>query len=270
VIDRVAELSEKVVVVTGSSSGMGRAMALALAAAGAAVVCCDVRSSARADGRESDIEVDTHDLIARRGGSGLFVEANVAQAEDVERLIDTTVATLGRVDVLVNNAGVMVPIRPITEDTEETYERVMAVNSKGVWLCCRAAVAQMIKQPPRRRLRGKIVNVSSIAAIAGHPNYACYSASKGAVMSMTYALASEAGPHKITVNALAPGAIRTAMTAGIFTDGSERLDETLAMVPLGELGEAEDMAGPTVFLASDASDYVNGVMLPVDGGLVLV
>lgn len=126
------------------------------------------------------------------------------------------------------------------------------------------------KQPVRGRLRGKIINVSSIAAVAGQPNYACYCASKGAVMSMTYALSVEAGPNKVTVNALAPGAMQTAMTANIFTPGSERLERTLAMVPLRELGRPADMGGPAVFLASDASDYVNGVLLPVDGGLVLV
>jgi NAD(P)-dependent dehydrogenase (short-subunit alcohol dehydrogenase family) len=266
----MADVSEKVVIVTGSSSGMGRAMALALAAAGGSVVCSDVRKSARVEGHEPDIDVDTDDLIQRRGGAALYVEADVADESDVQRLIGTTVEAFGRVDVLVNNAGVMVPVRPITEHDEATYDRVMAVNAKGVWLTCRAAIAQMTQQDLRGRLRGKIVNVSSIAAIAGQPNYACYCASKGAVMSMTYALAAEAGPHKITVNALAPGAMQTAMTASIFTAGSERLQGTLAMVPLRELGRAEDMGGPTVFLASDASDYVNGVMMPVDGGLVLV
>jgi NAD(P)-dependent dehydrogenase (short-subunit alcohol dehydrogenase family) len=266
----MSDLRDTVAIVTGSSSGMGRAMALALAGAGAAVVCCDLRRAARAEGTERDNDVDTDELIVRRGGDARYVEADVSRADDVERLIDATVEAFGRVDVLVNNAGVMVPIRPITEDDEDTYDRVMAVNAKGVWLCCRAAIAQMVQQPLRGRLRGKIVNVSSIAAIAGQPQYACYCASKGAVMSMTYSLAAEAGPHKITVNALAPGAMRTAMTAGIFAEGSQRLEQTLATIPLRELGHSDDMGGPVVFLASEASDYVNGVMMPVDGGLVLV
>jgi NAD(P)-dependent dehydrogenase (short-subunit alcohol dehydrogenase family) len=265
----MSELKDKIVIVTGSSSGMGRAMAVRLGAAGASVVCSDVRKSPRGGGPEPDRDVDTDHLIARHGGEAIYVETNVGDAEDVQRLIDTTVERFGRLDVIVNNAGVMVPIRPVYEDTEETYDRVMSVNAKGVWLCCRAAIAQMITQPIRGRLRGKIINVSSIAAIAAQSDYASYSASKGAVMSMTYALAGECGPHKITANAIAPGAIRTAMTAAVFTEGSERLDRTLAKVPLRELGRAEDMAGPALFLASDASDYVSGVMLPVDGGLVV-
>jgi NAD(P)-dependent dehydrogenase (short-subunit alcohol dehydrogenase family) len=266
----MAELNERVAIVTGASSGMGRAMALALAAAGAAVVCADVRKQARGDGHEPDIDVDTDDLIEARGGSARFAAVDVADGADVERLFAEVVREHRRVDVLINNAGVMVPVRPITEDDEDTYDRVMAVNAKGVWLCSRAAIAQMAGQEPRGRLRGKIINMSSIAAIAGQPNYACYCASKGAVMSMTYALAAEAGPLKITVNAIAPGAIETGMTASIFTPGSDRLTGTRAMVPLGELGTPEDMAGPAVFLASSASDYVNGLMMPVDGGLVLV
>jgi NAD(P)-dependent dehydrogenase (short-subunit alcohol dehydrogenase family) len=181
----MSDLSEKVVIVTGASSGMGRAMALALAQAGGTVVCSDVRKSPRAEGHEPDSEVDTDELIVRRGGTARYVEANVAEAADVQRLIDETVGAYGRIDVLVNNAGVMVPVRPITEDDEATYDRVMAVNAKGVWLMCRAALAQMTRQDPHGRLRGKIVNVSSIAAIAGQPNYACYCASKGAVTSIT-------------------------------------------------------------------------------------
>jgi NAD(P)-dependent dehydrogenase (short-subunit alcohol dehydrogenase family) len=263
------DLEDKIAIVTGSSSGMGRAMALGLAEAGASVVCSDVRKSPREEGPEPDAEIDTDDLIAQRGGSATYVDANVSDAADVQRLMATAVERFGRLDVLVNNAGVMVPVRPIFEHTEETYDRVMAVNAKGVWLCCRAAIAQMRRQPLRGRLRGKIINVSSIAAIAAQAEYACYSGSKGAVTSMTYALAGECGPHKITVNALAPGAMLTAMTAGIFIKGSDRLEGTLEAVPLRELGRAEDMAGPVVFLASEASDYVTGVMLPVDGGLVV-
>src|SRR5262249_33104875 len=140
---RMSELSERIVIVTGASSGMGRAMALALAAAGATVVCSDVRKSARAEGHEPDIELDTDELTVRRGGAARFVEANVADAADVQRLIDQTVDAYGRIDVLVNNAGVMVPLRSIVEDDEATYDHVMAVNAKGVWLMCRAALAQM-------------------------------------------------------------------------------------------------------------------------------
>jgi NAD(P)-dependent dehydrogenase (short-subunit alcohol dehydrogenase family) len=262
----MGELDATVAIVTGASSGMGRAMALALGAAGAEVVCSDVVKQARGDGHEPDIDSDTDDLIRQRGGSARYIACDVADGADVERLF----AQVGHVDVLINNAGVMVPLRPITEDDEATYDRVMAVNARGVWLCSRAAIAQMARQPLRGRLRGKIINMSSIAAVAGQPNYASYCASKGAVMSMTYALAAEAGPLKITVNAIAPGAIETGMTAGIFTPGSDRLLGTRAAIPLGELGKPDDMAGPAVFLASAASDYVNGLMMPVDGGLVLV
>jgi NAD(P)-dependent dehydrogenase (short-subunit alcohol dehydrogenase family) len=269
----MSDLSEKVVIVTGSSSGMGRSMALAFAEAGASVVCADLRKSARAEGWESDIEVDTDDLISRNGGKCIYVETDVSDASAVDNLVSSAVAEYGRLDVMVNNAGLMQKeIRPIQDEPEETFDRVFGVNAKGTWLCCRAAIKQMLEQPVGERLRGKIINFGSIAAMSGDANYAAYQGSKGAIISMTYALAAECGPNKITVNALAPGCITTAMTAGVglFAEGHETRTYMEGKIPTGELGTAEDIAGPALFLASDASDYVNGVLFPVDGGLINV
>lgn len=269
----MSDLSEKVVVVTGSSSGMGRSMALAFAEAGASVVCADLRKSARAEGWEEDIEVDTDELISQGGGKCIFVETDVSDATAVDNLVASAVKEYGRLDVMVNNAGLMQKeIRPIQDEAEETFDRVFGVNAKGTWLCCRAAIKQMLEQPVGERLRGKLINFTSIAAMSGDLNFAGYQASKGSIISLTYALAAECGPNKITVNALAPGCMQTAMTKGVglFAEGHETRDYMESRIPLGELGRAEDITGPALFLASEASDYVSGVVLPVDGGLINV
>jgi len=267
----MAALTEKVALITGSSSGMGRSIALAFGAEGAAVVCADVRRLARSEGPEAALDLGTDELIRRAGGDATFIEADVSDAASVEALFTAAAAEHGRLDVLVNNAGLMVSeLLPIQDDSEENYERIMSVNARGVWLCCRAAVGQMISQPLRAGIRGKIINVSSISAIMAQPDFVSYHGSKGAAMSMTYALAVECGPHRITVNALAPGAILTAMTAEIFAEGSAARAQMEEKVPLRALGRPDDLAGPAVFLASPASDYVTGAMLPVDGGLVAV
>lgn len=254
-------------IVTGASSGNGRGIALSLAAAGLAVVCADLRPQPREGGFDADGEVATDELIRRRGGRSAFVRADVASAADVQALVTEAVATFGRLDVLVSNAGIM-PRDPVSivEDAEEAYDRLMAINAKSVWLGAKYAIAQMMAQPPQGRTRGKIINMASMSgALIGLPGFTPYAASKGAIAGMTMALAAEWAAEKITVNAIAPGFFPTAMTSHIYAEAAV-VDALTAVVPMRELGRPEDLGGVVAFLASPAADYLTGQIIPVDGG----
>jgi len=254
-------------IVTGASSGNGRGIALALAEAGLAVVCADLRAEPRAGGFDAEGETATDELIRRRGGRSAFVRADVASAAEMQALVAETVAAFGRLDVLVNNAGIM-PRDPalIVDDPEEAYDRLMAVNAKSVWLGAKYAIAQMMDQPLQARTRGKIVNVTSMSgALIGLPGFTPYAASKGAIAGMTMALAAEWAAEKITVNAIAPGFFPTAMTSHIYAEAAV-VDALTAVVPMHELGRPEDLGGVVAFLASPAADYLTGQVIPVDGG----
>jgi NAD(P)-dependent dehydrogenase (short-subunit alcohol dehydrogenase family) len=168
-------LQNQIAIVTGSSSGNGRAIALALSAAGATIVCADLEKKARKEGYENDLEIDTDDVIQKQGAKACFVQTDVRRASEVENLVASTVSDFGRLDIMVNNAGVGVGGHTIVEETEEQYDLVMAVNAKGVWLGCKYAITQMLKQEPLETgSRGKIVNIASVAALIGvshHPAY---------------------------------------------------------------------------------------------------
>lgn len=261
----------RVAIVTGASSGNGRGIALALAQSGIAVACADLRRHPRDGGFEADGDVPTDELIRRRGGRSTYVEADIASAGQVRAMVAAAVSTFGRLDVLVNNAGIM-PRDPveIVDDTEEAFDRVMSINARGAWLCTKYAIAQMSSQPPDPRVRGKVINVASISgAVVGMPGFTPYAASKGAIAGMTMALAAEWASRKITVNAIAPGFFPTAMTAHVYADDAVTNAMT-GVIPMRELGRPEDLGGVVAFLASPAADYLTGQVIPIDGGYTTI
>jgi NAD(P)-dependent dehydrogenase (short-subunit alcohol dehydrogenase family) len=261
-----SRLGGRVAVVTGSSSGHGRAIARRLAAEGASVVCADLRRSPLPHGFEEDIDVDTDDVIRRHGGSAEYVEADVTSAEAMERTAARAVEAFGRLDVWVNNAGTFMGLAALLDESEEAFDRTLAVNLKGTWLGCRAAVARMSGQDVLGRSRGRIVNIGSIAGELGQAAIGAYSASKGAVHNLTRALAIELAPQQVNVNAVAPGYFPTAMNRP-FWDDPDSLSAVRALHPL-PLGTPDDIAAAVAYLASDDAAFVTGVILPVDGGVL--
>lgn len=241
----------KVAIVTGSARGIGKAIALKFAKDGYDVVISDILE---------DVAKETAKEIEALGQKSLVVVADVSKAEDAARLIDETVKAFGRLDVLVNNAG-------ITRDNlairmkESEWDMVLNINLKGTFLCSQAAAKVMMK-----KRSGRIVNIASVSGILGTAGQANYASSKAGVIALTKALARELGPRNITVNAVAPGFIITEMTEKL----PEKVKEDyLAQIPLKRGGTPEDVANVVAFLASDAASYVTGTTLIVSGGLVM-
>jgi len=245
--------ADKVAIVTGSSRGMGKATALALAREGAKVVVVDIDPT----GGEDLVRE-----IEKMGGEAIFVRADVSKRADVERMVQTTLDRLGKIDILVNNAGIH-DGAPFTEESEEMWQRLFRVNVMGTVLPSQGVVPEMMK-----RKKGKIVNISSKAAVVGEPYHAAYSASKGAILALTRAMAIELAPYKITVNAVCPGPTYTDMLLEA-TDAAQR-EELTATAPLGRLGQPEDVAGAVLYLASEESDWCTGQAISVDGGMSIL
>jgi NAD(P)-dependent dehydrogenase (short-subunit alcohol dehydrogenase family) len=257
-------LRGKIAVVTGSSSGNGRAIALALAREGAALICSDIRKPALEGGYESDIKVDTDDLIRQEGGQAEYLQADTRRAEEIQALVDRAVAAHGRLDVMVNNAGVFTDLHTIVDETEEQYDFTMDVNVKGVWLGCKAAITQMLKQDVEDGSRGKVINIASIGGLVGLASEPAYCASKGAVVNLTRQLALDFAPQRIHINAICPGFLQTAMVRPFLED--PELNQLLhEKSPWPDLGTAEDVGKAALFLASDEAAWVSGSMLVVDG-----
>src|SRR5262249_53793034 len=198
--------------------------------------------------------------IAAAGGKSLAIPGDVSKAADVRRLIEETIATFGRLDILVNSAGISPYYKPAEATTEAEWDQVMGVNLKGVFLCCQAAGRVMIPQGS-----GRIINISSIAGRVALPRMIAYSSAKGAINQLTRVLAVEWAPHQILVNAIAPGYIETDLTRGL-RENPKRLDGIIRQIPLGRLGQPTEVVGAAIYLASDAASYVTGTMLEVDGG----
>jgi len=244
-------LKAKVAVVTGASSGLGVTFAKTLAEVGANVVLA---------ARRLDKLNEVADEITSLGVKAKPVQCDVSNPDQVQSLVDETVRTFGRLDILVNNAGVAA-MSPATEIPVEEWNRVVAVNLTGTFLCARTAARQMIKKGG-----GKIINIASIYGAVGDVFPASpYYATKGAVINLTRDLAVEWAPFKVNVNAIAPGFFPSEMTEGIFKD-PHYLEYINKQTPLGRVGDPEDLKGATVFLASPASDYVTGQTIFVDGG----
>jgi 2-deoxy-D-gluconate 3-dehydrogenase len=244
------DLTGRVAVVTGASRGIGRSVALALAEAGA-----DVAVAARS---AADLE-DTAAAVRKTGRRALAVVTDVARAGDVEQLVTRTVGELGRLDVLVNNSGIGEPHRAL-DTTEDIWDRHLDINAKGTFLCCQAAARHMLAQGS-----GKIINVTSIFALKGVPNYAAYTASKAAVVGLTKALAVEWARGGLQVNAVAPGYLATDINAEARADPDRRA-RLVRSVPARRIAEPEEIGPLIVYLASPASDYMTGAVLAFDGG----
>ncbi len=244
-------LSEKVAIVTGASRGIGRCIALALAAQGAKVVA----SARNAEALDNLVEE-----IKGQGGEATAVVGDVAVDTDASRLIDQAVAKYGQVDILVNNAG-------ITRDglllrmKNEDWDAVLDTNLKGAFLCIRAAAKVMSKQRS-----GRIINISSVVGEMGNAGQANYCASKAGLLGLTKSVARELARRNVTVNAITPGFIVTDMTDDMTDKAREAMTE---QIPLGRLGEVDDIANAVIFLASDQSSYITGQVLGINGGMYM-
>ena len=260
------DLSGGVAIVTGGAMGIGQGIAFRLAEAGASVVIAD---------RDVEAAQRTVELITERGGRATAMQVDVSVIDDAQAMVQQTIDAFGQVNILVNNAGIF-PFAPALEVCEELWDRVLGVNLKGAFFCAQAAARQMVTAS----MGGRIINIASIDAL--HPTGALthYDTSKGGLVMMTKSLAKEFGPYGITVNAIAPGSIATPGAAAATAAPSEGIAETsgggedlmaafLARIPLGRVGQPDDIATAALFLASDAASYVTGSLLVVDGGYLL-
>ena len=244
-------LSGEVVVVTGGSRGIGRAIAIGLAEAGADVV---IASRTR-----TDLDQVVEEVRAR-GRNSFGVPTDVSRAADVAALVKTTLETFGRIDVLVNSAGISPVYSRAVHLREDDWDQIIAVNLTGAFLCCQAVGRVMVEQQS-----GKIINVGSIGATTGLPRFVAYCASKGGLLQITRGLALEWAEHNVQVNAIAPGYIETDMTAGL-EHNPQLLNEIVQRTPMGRMGKPDEVVGAALLLASSASSYITGHMLYVDGG----
>jgi glucose 1-dehydrogenase len=244
-------LKDKVAVITGAGSGNGRGIALRLAEEGARVVVADVNLTGANE---------TAAMIEADGGTALAVPADVSQRAQVEAMVQATTQRFGQVDILVNNAGVETLI-PLLDLAEAEWERVLAVNLKGPFLCTQAAAREMVKAGRG----GKIVNIASINSAISLAHQAHYVASKGGLLMLTKAMAVDLAPYNINVNAVGPGVIETAMTANSLSNPA-RVEMFMSRIPLKRIGQPRDVANAVLFLASDEADYITGTILYVDGG----
>lgn len=244
-------LASKTALVTGAGSGIGRSITLRFAQEGAAVACADINLA----GAE-----ETARMAAKDGGRALALACDVRNRSDLKAAVERTIAELGALDIMVANAGIS-HMAPFFEMTDELWDDVMAVNVKGVFLACQLAAKEMVKAGRG----GKILVTASIAAERAFPEGIAYCASKAAVQMMARTMSLALAPHKIAVNAIGPGAIRTPLLRVARADELVQQD-FLKQIPAGRLGEPNDIANAAVFLASDESDYITGATLFVDGG----
>jgi 3-oxoacyl-[acyl-carrier protein] reductase len=248
----MSDFKDKIVLVTGGSRGIGRAIALEFGRRGATVVINFRSSEAEAN--------DVLEQVKAAGGNGQIYQADVSDADAVDEMIKAVTKDYGQLDVLVNNAGVtrdnvIMMLKP------EDFDVVVNTNLRSAWLCSKAASRQMM-----RKRTGRIINITSVVGIAGNGGQTNYAASKAGLIGLTKSLAKEIASRNITVNAVAPGFIATDMTAELSADVKET---ALSHIPLGRMGEPEEVAKAVVFLASDDAAYITGQVLVVDGGMVM-
>jgi len=247
-------LQDKVAVITGAATGIGQAIAVAFAEAGAAVVVDYVG--------DASVIADTLSKINAVKGKALAAEADISNPADVNSLILRTIAAFGKLDIFVNNAGIEKKI-PFVEYPLNVWEKIIAVNLTGPFLCCQAAARQMIQQGNG----GRIINISSIHEDLPMPTNAPYCASKGGLRMLMRTIAVELAPHQITVNNIGPGAIFTPIDKDVESDPKLN-NQILAEIPLGRWGKPEEVAELAVYLASDAAAYVTGSTFFIDGGML--
>ncbi len=247
--------TEKVALVTGASSGIGRATALAFAQSGVKVVLADVSVEA-GEGAAAEINKET-------GVPTSFVNCDVSKSADVERMVRHAVERFGRLDYAFNNAGTEGVQAPTAECSEENWDRTVAIDLKGTWLCMKYEIPQMLKQGG-----GAIVNCSSIAGLVGFPNLSAYVASKHGVIGLTKTAALEYAKMNIRVNAVCPGVIHTPMIDRFVGDNMEAMQALIAGEPIGRIGEPSEIADAVLYLCSSRASFVTGLAMQVDGGWV--
>ena len=247
-------LEQKIALITGAASGIGRATALVFAREGATPVLADV---------DEDGGQETARMVREKGGKTRFVRADVSQAEAVAQVVDEVVAQYGRLDCAFNNAGVAGALTRTADVTEEDFDRLTAVNFKGVWLCLKYEIRQMLTQGG-----GVIVNTASAAGLVGTSHMPVYGATKHAVIGLTKSAAVEYGRKGIRINAVCPSVIETPMVSDVFEQLPKFKENTIRLNPSKRLGRAEEVAEAVAWLCSDKASFVNGAILSVDGGFV--
>lgn len=248
--------SGQVALVTGGAAGIGRATAQAFAGQGLKVVVADLDAA----GGEATVA-----LIREAGGEALFVACDVTRDSDVRQLHEKTVQAYGRLDYAFNNAGIEIEKGRLAEGSEAEFDAIMGVNVKGVWLCMKYQIAQMLAQGG-----GAIVNTASVAGLVGAPKMSAYSASKHAVIGLTKSAAVEYGRKGIRVNAVCPGVIRTVMLERAVQADPKVAATVAGAHPIGRIGEPDEVAASVLWLSSDASSFVTGLAHTVDGGLTSI
>ncbi len=248
-------LQDKVCIITGAGSGMGRTAARMFAAEGARVVVADFDPKAGADAARE---------VCDTGGQAIFVRTDVASEADARAMVDAAIAEFGRLDCLYNNAGIMPEADHSVVDTDvATWDRVMAVNVRGTFLACKYAIPRMVEQRS-----GSVINVSSFVALMGCSNpQDAYTASKGAVLSLTRSLAVQFGPSGVRSNAILPGPVETPLLMDWLVRDEEAKRIRLARNPTGRFGKPEEIAHMAIYLASDESRWTNGAAMVLDGGI---
>ncbi|MBD2070651.1 SDR family oxidoreductase [Leptolyngbya sp. FACHB-671] len=242
-------LKDKVALVTGGTSGIGRATAIAFGAAGAKVVF---------SGRREVEGEETAALIRDTGAECLFVRSDISDEAEVQALVDKTIATYGRLDCAFNNAGIEPSLKPLHEQSIEDFDKLMSINVRGLFLCMRYEIQQMLNQGS-----GVIINNSSMGGLIAFPGISPYIASKHAVMGLTRSAALDYAKQGIRINAVNPGLIATAMMDRLRSGSTDDVGST---VPMGRMGQAAEIAQAVVFLCSDAASYITGQPLVIDGG----
>lgn len=246
------EFKNKVAIVTGGSFGIGRATALAFAKRGAKVVVVDWKENA-----------ETVDLIKKSGGEALFMKCDVSKDSEVKAMVDKTIATFGRLDYAFNNAGIEGAQGNTQDCTEENFDKTIRVNLKGIWLCMKHEIPEMIKQG-----KGVIINCSSVAGLVGFSGLPAYVASKHGVIGLTKTSALECAKLGIRVNAVCPGVIQTPMIDRLTGNDKEAIEQFTNLEPVGRFGQAEEIADAVIWMCSDGASFVTGHAMAVDGGFV--
>jgi len=246
-------LHGKVALITGAASGIGRATAIAAAREGAKVLVADAVPAGE----------DTVKLIKQAGGEAAFHKCDVTRAAEVEATVAAAVKVFGRLDCAHNNAGIIGKSLHTADDTEENFDRIIAVDLKGVWLCMKYEILQMLKQGAR----GAIVNTASAAGLVGSHGQPAYTAAKHGVIGLTKVAALEYARHDIRVNSVCPGVIDTAMVAEMVTGHPRLRDRLIAVEPIRRMGKPEEIGEAVVWLMSDYASFVTGASLPVDGAM---
>lgn len=251
----MGDLANKVALITGATSGIGLDTAVLFAEHGAKVVLA---------GRREKEGAEVLALVRKAGGDGIFVKTDVAKAPDVERLVKSAIDKFGRIDVAFNNAGIEGNWKPMVDLSEQEWDDVIEINLKGVWLCLKYEIQQMLKQGSG----GTIVNMSSVAGLMGTPAAAPYGASKHGVLSLTKTAALEYAKQKIRVNAVCPAVIGTPMGNRLF-GAPEVQPMTVAMHPIGRWGTPREVSEAVLFMSSDKSSFMTGHYIVLDGGFLV-